>query len=49
MTVNTSNLFALRFLRLNFVNFALDLTATQIARSSKLKRNTVNRYLTFIR
>lgn len=30
-------------------SFALDLTATQIAQLSKLNRNTVNRYLTFIR
>lgn len=30
-------------------SFALDLTATQIAKLSTLNRNTVNRYLTFIR
>lgn len=30
-------------------SFALDLTATQIASLIKLNRNTVNRYLTFIR
>ena len=29
--------------------FALDLTATQIAALTNLNRNTVNRYLTFIR
>ena len=29
--------------------FAIDLTASQIAVSVKLNRNTVNRYLTFIR
>ncbi len=30
-------------------SFALDLTATQIAVLTNLNRNTVNRYLTFIR
>ena len=30
-------------------SFALDLTATQIAKLTNLNRNTVNRYLTFIR
>ncbi len=30
-------------------SFALDLTATQIALLTNLNRNTVNRYLTFIR
>jgi transposase len=30
-------------------SFALDLTATQIARLTNLNRNTINRYLTFIR
>ena len=30
-------------------SFALDLTATQIASLTRLNRNTVNRYLTFIR
>ena len=53
MTVNYKRFVRARISRAKFRqilrSFALDLTATQIAALTNLNRNTVNRYLTFIR